>query len=61
MDRCLLRRTSTKRPSEPASRARLFLHLLGAEATVVEPGHVVIELPFRDDLCQQNGYLHAGS
>ena len=37
-----------------------FLRLLGAEATVVEPGHVVIELPFRDDLCQQNGFLHAG-
>jgi uncharacterized protein (TIGR00369 family) len=27
---------------------------------VVEPGHVVIEVPFREDLCQQNGYLHAG-
>lgn len=37
-----------------------FLRLLGAEAVVVEPGHVVIELPFRADLCQQNGYLHAG-
>jgi len=37
-----------------------FLRLLGAEATVVEPGHVVLELPFRDDLCQQNGLLHAG-
>ena len=37
-----------------------FLRLLGAEATVVEPGHVVVELPFRDDLCQQNGFLHAG-
>ena len=37
-----------------------FLRLLGAEATVVEPGHVVIEVPFRADLCQQNGVLHAG-
>jgi uncharacterized protein (TIGR00369 family) len=37
-----------------------FLQLLGAEAAVVEPGHVVIELPFRADLCQQNGLLHAG-
>jgi uncharacterized protein (TIGR00369 family) len=37
-----------------------FLALLGAEAAVVEPGHVVLELPFRDDLCQQNGFLHAG-
>ena len=37
-----------------------FMRLLGAHAPVVEPGHVVIELPFREDLCQQNGYLHAG-
>ena len=37
-----------------------FMRLLGASAPVVEPGRVVIELPFRPDLCQQNGYLHAG-
>lgn len=50
--------------AEPTVRDSLgrqtFLRLLGAEATCVEPGHVVIELPFRDDLCQQNGFLHAG-
>jgi uncharacterized protein (TIGR00369 family) len=37
-----------------------FLRLLGASATKVEPGHVVIELPWREDLCQQNGFVHAG-
>ena len=37
-----------------------FMRLLGAGATVVEPGHVVIEVPYREDLCQQNGFLHAG-
>jgi uncharacterized protein (TIGR00369 family) len=37
-----------------------FMRLLGATATVVEPGHVVIEVPYREDLCQQNGFLHAG-
>ena len=37
-----------------------FMQLLGAKATVVEPGHVVIEIPFRADLCQQHGFLHAG-
>ena len=37
-----------------------FMQLLGADATVVEPGHVVIEIPFRADLCQQHGFLHAG-
>ena len=37
-----------------------FMQLLGGHAPVVEDGHVVIELPFRADLCQQNGHLHAG-
>lgn len=50
--------------AEPTVRDSLarqtFLRLLGAEATLVEPGHVVIEVPFRADLCQQNGFLHAG-
>jgi len=34
--------------------------LLGATLSAVEPGKVEITLPFRDDLTQQNGYLHAG-
>jgi uncharacterized protein (TIGR00369 family) len=37
-----------------------FMTLLGATASVVERGHVRIEVPYRADLCQQNGYLHAG-
>lgn len=32
---------------------------IGAELTSVSPGEVVIELPFREDLTQQDGYLHA--
>jgi len=32
----------------------------GARLARVRPGQVDIELPFRADLCQQNGYLHAG-
>lgn len=32
----------------------------GATLGRVEAGRVEIELPFRFDLCQQNGYLHAG-
>lgn len=34
--------------------------LFGAHLSRLEPGLVHIELPFRADLCQQNGYLHAG-
>ncbi len=34
--------------------------LIGASLTVVEPGYVEIELPYRDDLTQQKGYIHGG-
>ena len=32
---------------------------IGARLTSISPGEVVIELPFREDLTQQHGYLHA--
>jgi uncharacterized protein (TIGR00369 family) len=35
------------------------MNTIGAELTAVSPGEVVIELPFREDLTQQHGYLHA--
>jgi uncharacterized protein (TIGR00369 family) len=34
---------------------------LGAEMTDVAPGRVVIRLPYRDELTQQNGFFHAGA
>jgi uncharacterized protein (TIGR00369 family) len=33
---------------------------IGARLTRVAPGEVDLELPFRDDLTQQNGFIHAG-
>ncbi|HEY7348653.1 MAG TPA: PaaI family thioesterase [Ktedonobacterales bacterium] len=33
---------------------------LGATMTHVAPGEIEIQLPFRPDLTQQNGFLHAG-
>jgi uncharacterized protein (TIGR00369 family) len=33
---------------------------LGASLESVEPGQVTIALPFREDLTQQHGFLHAG-
>jgi uncharacterized protein (TIGR00369 family) len=36
------------------------MDLIGAELTRVEPGLVEITLPYRADLAQQHGYLHAG-
>jgi len=34
--------------------------LIGARMTRVEPGRVEIELPVRDDLGQQHGFVHGG-
>jgi uncharacterized protein (TIGR00369 family) len=33
---------------------------IGASVRSVAPGAVEIELPYRADLCQQDGFLHAG-
>ena len=37
-----------------------MMNLIGAQLTLVEPGVVEITLPYRADLTQQHGYLHAG-
>lgn len=37
-----------------------IMTLIGAELNAVEPGIVEIALPYRADLAQQHGYLHAG-
>jgi uncharacterized protein (TIGR00369 family) len=37
-----------------------IMALIGAELTRVEPGVIEITLPYRPDLAQQHGYLHAG-
>ena len=37
-----------------------IMALIGAELTRVEPGIIEITLPYRADLAQQHGYLHAG-
>jgi len=36
------------------------MELIGARMVSVALGEVIIEVPFRDDLVQQNGYVHAG-
>ena len=36
------------------------MSLIGAELARVEPGLIEITLPYRADLAQQHGYLHAG-
>jgi len=52
--------------TDPAARVQAsfgqqsIMALLGAKLDTVEPGRVDIVLPYRADLCQQNGFLHAG-
>jgi len=63
--------TITKKPFEPrdpdwnakvrASFTRqTFMQTIGAKLVSLSPGRCEVELPFRADLCQQNGYLHGG-
>ena len=37
-----------------------IMKLIGASLSLVEPGVIEITLPYRADLTQQHGYLHAG-
>ena len=58
----------TFEPQDPNFEARVrasfarqkVMETIGASLTRVSPGEVEIELPFRDDLTQQHGFLHAG-
>jgi len=61
--------TMTKfEPRDPNYVARIHssfdrqrvMETIEARLTRVEPGLVEIELPYREDLTQQHGYLHAG-
>ena len=47
------------RVRESFSRQRVMA-MIGASLTRVEPGVVEIELGWREDLTQQDGYVHAG-
>jgi uncharacterized protein (TIGR00369 family) len=55
-------------PQDPAFAERVrasfgkqgAMHTIGAALAEVGPGRVVIELPWRAELTQQHGFLHAG-
>jgi uncharacterized protein (TIGR00369 family) len=36
------------------------MQLIGARLFALRPGYCAIELPYREDLTQQHGYVHAG-
>ncbi|MFT5284996.1 MAG: hypothetical protein ACI8TQ_001157 [Planctomycetota bacterium] len=39
---------------------QIVMQTIGASLESVKPGEVLIGLPFREDLTQQHGFLHAG-
>lgn len=57
-----------RQPADPnfAERVRAsfarqrIMATMGALVDTVEPGRVALRLPFREDLTQQHGFLHAG-
>ena len=52
--------TDAERRVRDSFGRQAFMTLLGASLASVGPGAVDIELPFRADLVQQHGFLHAG-
>jgi uncharacterized protein (TIGR00369 family) len=48
-----------RRVRENFSQQRV-MQLIGASLEKVEPGIVEISIPFREDLTQQDGFMHAG-
>lgn len=52
--------TDAERRVRDSFAKQAFMRLLGASLASVGPGAVDVELPFRADLVQQHGYLHAG-
>jgi uncharacterized protein (TIGR00369 family) len=51
---------SFARDVEDSFARQPIMKLIGARLALVAPGVVEITLPYRADLLQQNGYLHAG-
>ena len=68
MDGLASPRTATFEPRNPDFEAcvresfgrQKLMETIGARLIRVAPGEVGIELPFRDDLSQQHGFLHGG-
>jgi acyl-coenzyme A thioesterase PaaI-like protein len=60
--------TPSFQPRDPDYAARVqasfarqkAMHTIGARLRAIGPGWTEVELPHRDDLTQQKGYLHGG-
>ena len=52
--------TSIEKRVRDSFARQTAMETIGASIAKVEPGEVTIELPFRPDLTQQHGFIHAG-
>jgi uncharacterized protein (TIGR00369 family) len=52
--------TSIEKRVRDSFARQTAMETIGASIAKVEPGKVTIELPFRPDLTQQHGFIHAG-
>jgi len=52
--------TSIEKRVKDSFARQTMMATIGAFVTRVEQGEVTVELPFRSDLTQQHGFLHAG-
>lgn len=59
-DRSALDPQTERRIRESIARQTL-LSTLGVTVAGLWPGRVELDLPYRSDLCQQNGFVHAGA
>jgi uncharacterized protein (TIGR00369 family) len=59
-DRSALDPQTEQRIRESIGRQTL-LSTLGVSVAGLWPGRVELDLPYRADLCQQNGFMHAGA
>lgn len=55
-----LRNASFAQEIQRSFNQQTVMALIGAELTRIDPGIIEITLPYRADLAQQHGYLHAG-
>jgi uncharacterized protein (TIGR00369 family) len=53
--------TGTEQRIRDSIGRQTLLSTLGVIVAQVAIGRVVLDLPYRPDLCQQNGYVHAGA
>ena len=59
---------NNRQPTDPAWESKVrasfarqtFMRFIGARIAALAPGRCAVEVPFRSDLCQEDGFIHGG-